>query len=138
MYFADVGLAAYLLGIEDVSQMRSHPLRGSLFENMVVADVRKGFTNSGRDPKMSFYRTEKGFEVDLIITQGTQVIPIEIKSSMTYGKNLIKNLETYCEADSSAANPILVYDGDEMKDIGTHGICAKNWRSLHLGGAAMA
>lgn len=130
VYFADVGLASYLLGIEDVSQIRSHPLRGSLFENMVVADIRKGFTNCGRDPKMSFYRTEKGFEVDLIITRGTQVVPIEIKSSMTYGKNLIKNLEAYCEADSSAVNPILVYDGVEMKDLGPHGICAKNWRTV--------
>ena len=45
-------------------------MRGSLFENMVVADIRKGFTNSGRDPRMSFYRTEKGFEVDVIVSVG--------------------------------------------------------------------
>lgn len=70
VYFTDVGLVAYLLGIEDASQLRSHPLRGSLFENMVVADIRKGFTNSGRDPRMSFYRTEKGFEVDVIVSAG--------------------------------------------------------------------
>lgn len=28
VYFTDVGLASYLLGIEDSSQIRSHPLRG--------------------------------------------------------------------------------------------------------------
>ena len=70
VYFTDVGLATYLLGIEDAFQLKSHPLRGSLFENMVVADIRKGFTNSGRDPRMSFYRTEKGFEVDVIVSVG--------------------------------------------------------------------
>ena len=128
VYFTDVGLAAYLLGIEDASQVRSHPLRGSLFENLVVADIRKGFTNRGKVPKMAFYRTEKGFEVDVIVSVGTQVVPIEIKSSMTYGKNLVRNLEMYCDNDSSATSPLLVYDGVAMKDIGEHGVCARNWR----------
>ena len=130
VYFTDVGLAAYLLGIEDSSQIQSHPLRGSLFENMVVADIRKCFTNRGREPKMSFYRTEKGFEVDVIVSLDTQVMPIEIKSSMTYGKNLIRNLETYCDSDPSATNPLLVYDGVAMKSLSAHGVCAKNWREL--------
>ena len=131
VYFTDVGLAAYLLGIEDASQVRSHPLRGSLFENMVVADMRKDFTNRGRDPKMSFYRTEKGFEIDVIVSAGAHVVPIEIKSSMTYGKNLIKNLEAYCESDPLAAGPLLVYDGVAMQSLGTQGVCAKNWRHIN-------
>ena len=130
VYFTDVGLAAYLLGIEDASQLRSHPLRGSLFENMVVADIRKGFTNSGRDPRMSFYRTEKGFEVDVIVSAGGKVVPIEIKSSMTYGKNLTRNLDLYCDADPAAVTPLLIYDGVVMTDIGAHGICARNWREV--------
>ncbi len=129
VYFTDVGLVSYLLGIETPSQLKSHPLRGSLFENMVVAEIRKSFTNSGREPRMSFYRTEKGFEIDVIVSSADKVMPIEIKSSMTYGKNLVQNLETYCESDPSAVSPILVYDGVAMKDIGTHCVCAKNWRS---------
>ena len=132
VYFTDVGLAVYLLGIENAGQMRSHPLRGSLFENMVVADIRKGFTNAGRDPKMAFYRTEKGFEVDVIVSCGGKVMPVEIKSSMTYGKGLVRNLETYCEADMSSADPILIYDGDNMKELGVHGVSAVNWRDADL------
>ena len=128
VYFTDVGLVAYLLGIENVAQIRSHPLRGSLFENMVVADIRKGFTNAGRDPKMAFYRTEKGLEVDVIVLCGGRVIPVEIKSSMTYGKGLVRNLELYCDADATSSNPILIYDGDGMKSLGTHGVTAVNWR----------
>jgi len=133
VYFTDVGLAAYLLGIEDHKQITSHPLRGSLFENMVVADVRKMFTNAGREPKMYFYRTEKGFEVDVIVATGGRLVPIEIKSSMTYGKNLIRNLEAYCAADSSATTPLLVYDGVEMNGLGAHGVRAVNWRGIGLG-----
>ena len=128
IYFTDVGLATYLLGIENPLQMTSHPLRGSLFENMVVSDIRKSFTNRGREPRMAFYRTEKGFEVDLIIYKGTHVVPIEIKSSMTFGKNLIRNLESYCEADRQAVKPRLIYDGEAMTDFGMHKINCTNWR----------
>ena len=128
IYFTDVGLATYLLGIENPLQMSSHPLRGSLFENMVVADIRKGFTNRGREPRMAFYRTEKGFEVDLIISTGGHVVPIEIKSSMTFGKNLVHNLEVYCDADQSAIKPRLIYDGEAMMDFGAHKVNCSNWR----------
>ena len=128
VYFTDVGLVSYLLGIEKPSQIRSHPLRGSLFENMVVADIRKRFTNGGRDPRMAFYRTEKGFEVDLLVSTGAGIMPIEIKSSMTYGRPLIRNLETYCGGDPSSTSPILVYDGASMDNLGEHNVSAKNWR----------
>ena len=33
LYFYDVGLASYLIGIENARQIATHPLRGSLFEN---------------------------------------------------------------------------------------------------------
>ncbi len=128
VYFTDVGLASYLVGIQDASQIKAHPLRGSLFENMVVADIRKSFTNAGRDPRMAFYRTEKGFEVDVVVEAGGKVIPIEVKSSMTYGKNLIANLEAYCDADASAVAPMLIYDGEEKKSLGRHGVSAVNFR----------
>ena len=77
VYFTDVGLASYLLGLEEETQVSRDPLRGQLFENMVVMDVRKGFANRGRDPRMAVYRTEKGFEVDLIVSRGSRVRPIE-------------------------------------------------------------
>ena len=130
VYFTDVGLVVYLMGIENAIQLKTHPLRGSIFENMVVADIRKSFTNYGREPRMSFYRTEKGFEVDVIVERGGRVVPIEIKPSMTYGKNLIRNLETYCEADRNAEAPLLIYDGNDFTDLGSHGVRAMNWRKI--------
>ena len=38
-YFYDVGLASYLIGIENANQVVTHPLRGALFENLVVAET---------------------------------------------------------------------------------------------------
>lgn len=37
IYFRDVGSAAYLLALEEEKQVRRDPLRGSLYENLVIA-----------------------------------------------------------------------------------------------------
>lgn len=128
VYFTDVGLAAYLLGLETAAQVERDPLRGNLFENLVVAETRKAFTNRGRDPRLSFYRTEKGFEIDLLLAQGGSVRPVEIKSSKTFNKSLVRNLATYVEADVSTVDPTLVYDGERIDSFGEKGIRVVNFR----------
>lgn len=65
LYFYDVGLAAYLLGIESAGQVMTHPLRGELFENMVVAEAVKHCHNRGREPRLSFLRDSRGEGCDL-------------------------------------------------------------------------
>lgn len=130
VYFADVGLAAYLLGLEEESQVARDPLRGQLFENLVVMDVRKGFANRGRDARMAVYRTEKGFEVDLIVQRGTRVRPVEIKSAMTFNAKLTANLQKYTADDPLAEAPLLVYDGEAVENFGPQGVSAVNFRHL--------
>ena len=64
----------------------------------------------------------------MIVEAKGKVVPIEIKSSMTYGKNLIRNLELYCDADASATAPHLIYDGVDMVNLGSKSVKAENWR----------
>ena len=47
LYFYDVGLVSYLLGIEKKHQLETHPLKGNLFENFVIAEMVKQRFNSG-------------------------------------------------------------------------------------------
>ena len=112
IYFTDVGLAAWLLGLETTQQVSRDPLRGQLFENMVVSDIRKQMLNQGRDARLSFLRTEKGFEVDLIISCGVHIQPIEIKSAMTYHDSFTTNLRKLMKVEKNIKSPCLVYDGD--------------------------
>ena len=126
IYFTDVGLAAWLLGLETAAQVSRDPLRGQLFENMVVSDIRKQILNQGRDARISFLRTEKGFEVDLIISRGTEIQPIEIKSAMTYHTSLAANLRKLAKSESAVIRPHLLYDGDiaiPMFDGNDVGVC---------------
>lgn len=83
LYFYDTGLVAYLLGIESPTQAERHPMRGSLFENMVITDIIKTYYNSNRHPHLTFYRDSDGNEVDLLIPKLSSFLPIEIKSGQT-------------------------------------------------------
>jgi predicted AAA+ superfamily ATPase len=94
LYFYDVGLACWLLGIKTVEQLQHHPLRGALFENLVVLEVMKSLRNQGlRDP-LYFFRDSNGLEVDLLLEHAQGVQLIEIKASQTLAAPLFKNLRT--------------------------------------------
>jgi hypothetical protein len=47
LYLTDVGLAAALMGITEPGQVQAHPLRGALFETMVVNELLKARANRG-------------------------------------------------------------------------------------------
>ena len=50
LYFFDVGLAAWLLGIREAEQIAAHPLRGSLFETFIISELMKSRFNQGGRP----------------------------------------------------------------------------------------
>lgn len=113
LYFYDTGLLCYLLGIENVQQLKTHPLRGSIFENMVLNEVLKSQFNQGKDNNLCFYRENKGFEVDLVSPQSNKLSIMEIKSAKTFTKDFmrgIKHLEDILGED--IVRSCVVYDGD--------------------------
>ncbi len=113
VYFYDVGLACWLLGIKTVEQLQHHPLRGALFENLVVLEVMKSLRNQGlRDP-LHFFRDSNGLEVDLLLEHADGVQLIEIKASQTVAAPLFKNLRTVSALlGERVKSQHLVYGGD--------------------------
>ena len=92
LYFNDVGLACYLLGIQNEVQLSRDPLRGNLFENAVLLELKKYRFNRGLEPSFFYYRDVQKNEVDVIYKKGHELIPIEIKSSKTFHSEFIKKL----------------------------------------------
>lgn len=115
IYFTETGLVAYLLGIRNAEQMSSHPLVGNLFENMVVGEVLKTRLNAGRSPDLYFFRDSQGFEVDLILEEGTKLRPIEIKSSMTFSPDFSKGIERFQKLVPEATDGMVLYAGNDVK-----------------------
>lgn len=73
----------------------THPLKGHLFENMVVMDLLKARSNKGLAPNLFFYRDQNKNEVDIVFQRGHQLIPIEIKSSETFNPSLVDGLNVF-------------------------------------------
>lgn len=95
IYFYDVGLVCYLLGIHTPQQLETHPLRGAIFENMVVCDFLKNQYNHGLDNNLYFYRDKSQHEVDLVVEDGLQLNAYEIKLSSNIHPDFYKNLNYF-------------------------------------------
>jgi predicted AAA+ superfamily ATPase len=117
IYFYDVGLACWLLGIKTVEQLQHHPLRGALFENLVVLEVLKSLRNQGlRDP-LYFFRDSNGLEIDLLLDHGNGLQLVEIKASQTVSAPLFKNLRTVSTLlGDRVKSQHLIYGGAERQD----------------------
>ena len=115
IYFNDVGLAAYLLGIETANQLYRDPLRGGLYENLVVLEILKSRLNRGKRPELFFYRDTHGNEVDLVIRQARTLIPIEIKSAATFTSDFLKNIDHFGSVvGDRCAQGFVLYNGQEQ------------------------
>ena len=116
LYFYDVGLATYLLGAESELHVNRHPLRGNLFENMVVMEALKYRYNRGKRSNLHFYRDGKGNEVDLVVASGPDVALVEVKAGATISEEFFKGLRYV--AGKLSAPPracALVYGGSDRQ-----------------------
>ena len=85
------------MSLEEESQVSRDPLRGSLFENMVVAELFKYSYHHGRRPRLSFYRDSTGNELDLIVERGRDLAGIEVKSGQTVTKDYFQGLSRFAK-----------------------------------------
>lgn len=121
LYFTDVGLACYLLGIEKSSHVARDPLLGGIFENLIIMDVLKSFWNRGKTAPMYYFRDNVGNEIDLIIEKERKLIGVEIKAGQTVNLDWFKGLDYLKRIDSNVvANCNLFYGGSKpfiQKDV---------------------
>jgi predicted AAA+ superfamily ATPase len=117
LYFYDVGLVAFLINIENEIQLARDPLRGHLFENMVIAEALKYRFNQGKKSNLYFYRDSKGNEVDLLLINGSNIFPIEIKAGMTITRDYFKGLNHFFKLfpENVLSGSGLVYSGEEIQ-----------------------
>jgi uncharacterized protein len=120
LYFNDVGLATYLLGIQNEIQLSRDPLRGNLFENAILLELKKHQLNRGLDPSLFYYRDTQKHEIDIIYKKGHELVPIEIKSSKTYHPQFMEQLRYFQSiAQERAPRAFLIYAGTAEQRIQT-------------------
>lgn len=116
LYFVDVGLASYLIGIRNSEQMAAHPLRGHLFENAVISEAVKHSHNNARFAEFSFFRTADGLECDLLYPTPAGLAAVEIKSGATLAGAWFTGLLRIARTIPGIASAAIVYGGDQLQE----------------------
>ena len=129
LYFCDVGLAAWLLGIRDVSTLDTHSARGALFETYVVSELTKQRLNAGQPRDLYFWRDSAGNEVDLLIESAQGLQAIEIKSGSTFASDWSRGLKQWNKvAGEESLQPSLVYGGTQS--YAREGVQVWGWQDI--------
>ncbi len=103
----DTGLACHLLRIEEPRQLTAHPLRGALFETLIVVELLKRRFNAGRAANLFFYRDATGKEIDLVLEYADGVYPIEIKAASTFDPSFASTLGILASRGSRGGTVVL-------------------------------
>ena len=111
LYFCDVGLAAYLIGIENAGQLATHPLRGALFENAVVAEALKHGLNRGRQPDLRFFQDAKGLSCALLYPTDHGIAAIDVTAGATIATDSFRSVHRVAGLVPGVSQEIVVYGG---------------------------
>lgn len=90
-------------------------MRGALFENWVVSEVTKHFTNQGQVPAIYFWQDKTGREVDLLVEHNGVLMPIKIKAGQTMRPDYFDQLAYWNGlSGNSAQNSYVIYGGSRQ------------------------
>lgn len=115
VYFTDVGTLCYLSGLKDPEHAASGPMAGAIMETAVVSEIVKTFVHRGEEPRVSFWRTSAGVEVDIVIEQEGRLIPVEVKTSATPKPAMAKSIATFREDLGEQARPGYVVHAGKIR-----------------------
>jgi len=118
LHFYDSGLVCWLLGIRNVEQLRSHPLRGAIFESWVVSEIVKHRANRGVSGGLTFYRDRDAAEADAIVERPDRLTLVEAKSAQTASPSLLagaRRVRGHLVDTDRSCDAIVVYGGAEVQ-----------------------
>jgi hypothetical protein len=129
LYFHDVGLAAFLIGVQEPRHMAIHSARPALFETFVVGEFLKHRFNAGLRSNLYFWRDNIGTEVDVLVEQPEGLFPIEIKSGYTFQEDFLNALLRFLGyAGARATGAGLVYGGEDS--YVRSGVTVRSWKGV--------
>ena len=119
VYFTDVGTLCHLAGLRDSAHAASGPLGGAIMETAVLSEIVKSATHRGLAPRVFFWRTRAGTEVDIVVESDGKLVPIEVKRSATPRPGMAASIRTFQkDLGSEAAPGYVVHPGDVRLPLG--------------------
>ena len=131
VYIRDSGILHRLADLADESSLETWPNRGNSFEGLVLEELITAATNAMTGARFTFYRTQAGAEVDLLVQNGQRIWPIEIKLGIDVRHYDTVGLQ-HCMEDLKLDRGFIITRGDSIRSLG-RGICTLPWEEIASG-----
>lgn len=113
VYFTDVGTLCHLVGLADPQHATAGPMGGAIFETAVLMEIVKSLIHRGEEPRLYFWRTATGTEVDILVEAGGKLIPVEIKLSATPRPAMAAGIQSFrADLGERAAPGFVIHSGE--------------------------
>lgn len=115
VYFSDVGTLCHLAGLKDPEHAASGPMGGWIMETAVLAEIVRTIVHRGEEPRIYFWRTSAGEEVDFVVEYEGKLVPIEVKTSATPRPAMASLIVKFQEDMGKRAMPGYVIHAGEIR-----------------------
>lgn len=112
LYFIETGLLCFLLGLHTEEQIKRDPLVGHIFENMVVMELLKTKYNENYSADLYFYHSDRGAEIDILLSNRNELTPVEIRAAYSYKNDFSKNLTKFVDLAKCSNRGFIIYAGE--------------------------
>jgi predicted AAA+ superfamily ATPase len=120
VYFMDVGTLCYLAGLRDPMHAMAGPMGGAIFETAVIGEVYRTLAHCGVEPRLFFWRTATGTEVDLIVEEDSGLVPVEVKLASTPNPAMAKGIEAFRrDYGDRVGKGFVIHTGAEVLPLGS-------------------
>ena len=96
-YLRDTGLLHFILHLQNIDMLLTHPQMGASWESMVIENILRELNSLGVHYDYYHYRTGAGAEIDLILEGEFGLLPIEIKYNQRINQRSLRALKDFIE-----------------------------------------
>jgi uncharacterized protein len=123
VYFTDSGTLCELVGLQDPRHAAAGPMAGAIVETVVVSELVKAYLHRGQTPRLYFWRTATGVEVDVLVEHadagGQRLVPVEVKAGATATASMARAIRRLRgDLADHVASGYAVYLGDRRLPLG--------------------
>jgi predicted AAA+ superfamily ATPase len=108
IYLLDTGTLCHLLQLRETDQLRQGIAAGPVFETAVFGQLHRLLAHRGEPPRIHFWRTAAGHEVDFVIEDGQRLMPVEAKLTSTPLPRDARMIEAFQRLFGDRAGPGLL------------------------------
>ena len=121
IYFADTGLAAYLLRIGSEEELSGSAFFTALFETYVVNRILESYWGNGLEVNLSYLRDSNAKEINLLLQYEGTIYPIEIKKDNISPNKLAKKFNALAPLRSdesiTVGNGCVITLGSDVSEL---------------------